>query len=74
MTDEDADDIRDVELSKCHNLSGPIGVEGAEPGDCLVLDILDTECLTCLWNPATSHLKPAGKLVRIPRNKKIYSM
>lgn len=24
-----------------HNLSGPIAVEGAEPGDCLVVDILD---------------------------------
>ena len=25
----------------CHMLSGPIGVEGAEPGDLLVVDILD---------------------------------
>ena len=24
-----------------HNLTGPIAVEGAEPGDCLVVDILD---------------------------------
>ncbi|KAF8071516.1 Acetamidase Formamidase [Lyophyllum atratum] len=38
---DSADDVRDVDLSKCHNLSGPIAVEGAEPGDCLVLDILD---------------------------------
>jgi formamidase len=37
----DADDIRDCNLLKCHNLSGPIAVEGAEPGDALVLDILD---------------------------------
>ncbi|EIN04008.1 Acetamidase/Formamidase [Punctularia strigosozonata HHB-11173 SS5] len=36
-----SDDIRDVDLSKIHNLSGPIAVEGAEPGDCLVVDILD---------------------------------
>ncbi|KAG5652609.1 hypothetical protein H0H81_004391 [Sphagnurus paluster] len=36
-----SDDIRDADLTKCHNLSGPIGVEGAEPGDCLVVDILD---------------------------------
>lgn len=28
-----------------HNLSGPIAVEGAEPGDCLVVDILDSEFL-----------------------------
>ncbi|KAG5731129.1 Formamidase, partial [Termitomyces sp. T112] len=36
-----ADDVRDVDLHKVHNLSGPIGVEGAEPGDCLVVEILD---------------------------------
>jgi acetamidase/formamidase len=36
-----ADDIRDVDLTKAHNLSGPIAVEGAEPGDCLVVDILE---------------------------------
>ncbi|KAF5332885.1 hypothetical protein D9758_017203 [Tetrapyrgos nigripes] len=36
-----SDDVRDVDLSKVHNLSGPVAVEGAEPGDCLVVDILD---------------------------------
>ncbi|EED86045.1 predicted protein [Postia placenta Mad-698-R] len=36
-----SDDIRNVDLTKIHNLSGPIAVEGAEPGDCLVVDILD---------------------------------
>ncbi|KAK7055910.1 Acetamidase Formamidase [Favolaschia claudopus] len=36
-----SDDIKNVDLSKVHNLSGPIAVEGAEPGDCLVVDILD---------------------------------
>ncbi|KAE9406707.1 Acetamidase/Formamidase [Gymnopus androsaceus JB14] len=36
-----SDDIKDVDLTKVHNLSGPIAVEGAEPGDCLVVDILD---------------------------------
>ncbi|KAF5379822.1 hypothetical protein D9615_005795 [Tricholomella constricta] len=36
-----SDDVRNVDLTKVHNLSGPIGVEGAEPGDCLVVDILD---------------------------------
>ncbi len=34
-------DIRDVDLTKVHYLSGPIGVEGVEPGDLLVVDILD---------------------------------
>jgi len=39
--DDDASDVRDVDLSQVHFLSGPIGVEGAEPGDLLVVDILD---------------------------------
>lgn len=39
--DDNANDIRDVDLTKVHYLSGPIGVEGAEPGDLLVVDILD---------------------------------
>ncbi len=38
---DDAADVRDVELEQVHYLSGPIGVKGAEPGDLLVVDILD---------------------------------
>jgi formamidase len=38
---DSANDVRDVDLSRTHMLSGPIGVEGAEPGDLLVVDILD---------------------------------
>ncbi|SNS06857.1 formamidase [Streptosporangium subroseum] len=38
---DSANDVRDVDLSQTHMLSGPIGVEGAEPGDLLVVDILD---------------------------------
>ncbi|MBI5041445.1 MAG: acetamidase/formamidase family protein [Gammaproteobacteria bacterium] len=43
--DDSANDIRDVDLTKVHYLSGPIGVEGAEPGDLLVVDILDVGTL-----------------------------
>jgi formamidase len=39
--DDDAADVRDVDLTQVHFLSGPIGVEGAEPGDLLVVDFLD---------------------------------
>lgn len=39
--DDSANDVRDVDLTKVHYLSGPIGVEGAEPGDLLVVNILD---------------------------------
>lgn len=38
---ESADDIRDLDLSIVHYLSGPVGVKGAEPGDLLVVDLLD---------------------------------
>jgi len=39
--DDSADDVRDIDLSIVHFLSGPIGVKGAEPGDLLVVDLLD---------------------------------
>ncbi|RAI01956.1 formamidase [Acuticoccus sediminis] len=39
--DDSAADVRDVDLRQVHFLSGPIGVKGAEPGDLLVVDILD---------------------------------
>jgi len=38
---DDADDVQNVDLTKIHNLSGPIAVEGAKAGDILVVDILD---------------------------------
>lgn len=38
---DSADDVRDVDLSTVHYLSGPVGVETAEPGDLLVVDLLD---------------------------------
>ena len=38
---DDASDVRDVELEQVHYLSGPIGIKGAQPGDLLVVDILD---------------------------------
>lgn len=39
--DDSADDVRDVDLSTVHFLSGPVGVKGAQPGDLLVVDLLD---------------------------------
>ena len=43
--DDSAQDIHVVDLTKVHYLSGPIGVEGAEPGDLLAVDILDVGVL-----------------------------
>ena len=38
---ESADDVRDIDLSIVHFLSGPVGVRGVEAGDLLVVDLLD---------------------------------
>lgn len=42
---DSANDIRDVNLNAVHYLSGSIAVNGAEPGDLLVVDILDIGAL-----------------------------
>jgi formamidase len=41
VNDDSADDIRDAPLNTVHVLSGPFAIEGAEPGDLLIVDILD---------------------------------
>ena len=38
---DSANDVRDVDLTRAHMLSGPIAIEGAEPGDLLEVEILD---------------------------------
>jgi formamidase len=43
--DDSPNDVRDVDLSVVHVLSGPIEVKGAKPGDILVVDILDIGAL-----------------------------
>jgi formamidase len=43
--DDSPDDIKDVDLTVVHVLSGPIWVNGAQPGDILVVDILDIGAL-----------------------------
>lgn len=39
--DDSAQDILDAPLKTVHTLSGPFAVEGAEPGDLLIVDIVD---------------------------------
>src|ERR671930_1924517 len=41
--DDSADDVRHAPLPGVHVLSGPFRVEGAEPGDLLVVDILEID-------------------------------
>ncbi len=38
---DSAQDVRDVDISIVHPLSGPVAIEGAAPGDLLVVDILE---------------------------------
>jgi len=40
-TDDTANDVRDVQLEQVHYLTGPVHVNGAQPGDLLVVDIAD---------------------------------
>src|ERR1051326_4706161 len=46
----------DFDFTHPHSLVGPIAIEGASPGDALVVDILDIEVPesygTCLFRPA----------------------
>ena len=63
--DDSANDIRDVDLSKVHYLSGPFGVEGAEPGDLLVVDINDIGWLEDFAVGLHRHLR-AGEWRRLP--------
>ncbi|MCL6561491.1 MAG: acetamidase/formamidase family protein [Firmicutes bacterium] len=39
--DDSATDIRDIDLTPNHVLTGPIHIDGAQPGDLLIVDILD---------------------------------
>lgn len=41
--DDSADDVKNVDLSCVHFLSGPFEIEGAEPGDVLVVEIQDVQ-------------------------------
>ncbi|AKF93817.1 formamidase [Brevibacillus laterosporus] len=41
VNNDDPSDIRDINLNRIHVLSGPVWVNGAKPGDLLVVDILD---------------------------------
>jgi formamidase len=42
---DSAEDIRTVDLNTVHYLSGPVKVEGAEPGDLLLVEIVDIGAL-----------------------------
>ena len=39
---DSADDVKNIDLTKIHYLSGPFEVETAEPGDVLLVEIMVT--------------------------------
>jgi Predicted acetamidase/formamidase len=41
--DDCADDIKNIDLTKPHYLSGPFEIEGAQPGDILLVEIMDVQ-------------------------------
>ncbi|MBC3194901.1 acetamidase/formamidase family protein [Pseudonocardia sp. C8] len=43
---DDDQDIRDFDLTRTHPMAGPVRVDGAEPGDLLVVDVLDVQPLS----------------------------
>jgi formamidase len=43
QNNDSADDVRNVDLSKVHYLSGPFEIEGAKPGDVLLVEIMDVQ-------------------------------
>lgn len=42
---DSADDLRNVDLTRIHYLLGPFDIEGAEPGDALIVEIKDVQPL-----------------------------
>jgi formamidase len=44
--DDDPADVRDIDLTRAHPLTGPFDIAGAEPGDLLVVDLLDIKPVT----------------------------
>ncbi|KAI1739037.1 formamidase [Xylaria scruposa] len=40
---DSADDVRNVDLTRIHYLTGPFEIEGAQPGDLLLVEIMDVQ-------------------------------
>lgn len=40
---DSADDVRNVDLTRIHYLTGPFEIEGAQPGDILLVEIMDVQ-------------------------------
>jgi acetamidase/formamidase len=40
---DSADDMKNIDLTRIHYLSGPFEIETAEPGDVLLVEIMDVQ-------------------------------
>jgi formamidase len=40
---DSADDMKNVDLTRIHYLSGPFEIKSAEPGDVLLVEIMDVQ-------------------------------
>ncbi|KAK6080041.1 formamidase [Seiridium cupressi] len=47
---DSADDVRNVDLTKIHYLTGPFEIEGAQPGDLLLVEIMDVQPFQAIWD------------------------
>jgi formamidase len=47
---DSADDVKNVDLTQVHYLSGPFEIEDAEPGDVLLIEIQDVRMLRCYYS------------------------
>lgn len=69
-----ADDVRDVDLTKIHYLTGPFEIEDAEPGDVLVVDIQDVQPLEDSPWGFTGRLPLGIGIVQSAHSKQVSSL
>lgn len=53
--DATAEDLATVDMDRVHTLTGPVFVEGAEPGDTLAVDLLEIESGNWGWMAIVPH-------------------
>ena len=54
--DSSVDDLRKVNMDMVHTLTGPVFVEGAEPGDILAIELLEIEPADWAWMAIIPHV------------------
>ena len=71
---DSADDVRDIDLSIVHFLSGPIGVKGAEPGDPVRRVPVGCSSSVCQWGRGLGscrvppRVRNPGHMMKVPFN------